>query len=73
MNNDIIIGQNVRKHRRAASPDISQAVLANHIRVAPGSISRYENGGTGLLASNIPIIASFLGCTIMDLYEGVES
>ncbi len=72
MNNDTIIGQNVRRYRRAASPDITQAALASHIDLSPNSISRYENGGEGLLASDIPHIAALLGCEIVDLFEGTE-
>lgn len=72
MNNDTTIGQNVCTHRRAHVDRPSQADLAKHLGVVKGTVQAYEAGRTGIAARRIPTIASFLGCTIMDLYEGVE-
>lgn len=71
MNNDTTIGQNVRRLRRAANR--TQEQLAKHLGITYQQIQKYEKGTNRIAAGRIPRIASFLGCDIMDLYEGTEA
>ena len=72
MNNDTTIGQNVRRYRRAA--EITQPELAEHLGLkAYQQIQKYEKGTNRIAAGRIPHIAAFLGCDIMDLFEGTEA
>lgn len=71
--NDRIIGLNVRRLRRAAHPILSQAALANHLGITFQQIQKYESGANRIAASRIPHIAAFVGCEIVDLFEGTEA
>jgi len=71
MNNDTTIGQNVWRIRRSHVDRLTQVALAAHLGVSPPTVQAYECGRIRIKADIIPAIATFLGCTIMDLYEGV--
>lgn len=70
MNNDTTIGQNVRRCRRAA--DKTQTELANNLGISYQQVQKYESGTNRIAAGRIPHIAAFLGCDVMDLFEGTE-
>lgn len=71
MNNDTTIGQNVRRYRRAAN--LTQQELADHLDLSYQQIQKYESGTNRIAAGRIPHIAAFIGCEIVDLFEGTEA
>ena len=65
---DIIVGRNVRNIRTTAGK--TQTDLANHLGFTFQQVQKNERGANRIGAARMMAIAEYLGCSIMDLYEG---
>lgn len=68
---DIIVGRNVRAKRETRG--ISQGELGAACGVTFQQIQKYESGHTRISASRLVEIHRALGCSILDLFEGVDT
>ena len=65
-----IVGQNIKLLRKYGG--YSAEVLAKRIGVSKHQISKYENGISGLSASNLSLIARVMGKDISYFFEGID-
>jgi transcriptional regulator with XRE-family HTH domain len=69
-NVDKVIGENIRRFRRAAG--MSQTDLGDTIGVTFQQIQKYENGINSVAAARVPAVCAALDISILDLFSGVS-
>lgn len=67
---DVLIGERICKLRKDAG--LSRIDLANKAGVYPAELASWEIGETPISASHLYALVTDLGCTVRDIYAGVE-
>jgi transcriptional regulator with XRE-family HTH domain len=68
---DVLVGHNVRKRRLTRG--LSQTQLAEPLDLTFQQIQKYEKGINRISAGVLYELAKILGCSIEQLYEGVDT
>ena len=67
---DAFVGSRIRMRREALQ--ISQRSLGGHLGLTFSQIQKYEKGSNRIGAGRLYQIASYLGVTVSDFFEGLE-
>ncbi|HYN51833.1 MAG TPA: helix-turn-helix transcriptional regulator, partial [Thermoleophilaceae bacterium] len=67
---DAFVGSRIRMRREALG--ISQKSLGGHLGLTFSQIQKYEKGSNRIGAGRLYQIASYLGVTVSDFFEGLE-